>query len=103
MYIQKKKLRDTQNKNDVKYMSTYWREDKIQGFYNTFELRSEGDDREYSIQSSKKHILFKCTLNILHYRMHARHKANLDKFIKIEIISSIFFDHKHIILLKVLL
>ena len=39
MYIQKKKLRDTQNKNDVKYMSIHWREDKIQGFYNTFELR----------------------------------------------------------------
>ena len=40
MYIQKNKLRDTQNKNDVKYMSKHWREDKIQGSYNAFELRS---------------------------------------------------------------
>ena len=50
-------------------------------------------DREYSIQKQQKHILFNCTLNIIHCRMHARHKANLDKFKKIEIISSILSNH----------
>ena len=47
-----------------------------------------------SPQRSKIHILFKCTWNIFKDRPHDRTQTRLNKFKKIEIISSIFSDHK---------
>ena len=44
-------------------------------------------------QRRKIHILFKCTWNILKDRLHDRTQS-LNKFKKIEIVSSIFSDHK---------
>ena len=44
-------------------------------------------------ESSRMHILFKCTQNILPDRSHLGHKTSLNKYQKIEIISSIFSDH----------
>ena len=47
-----------------------------------------------SSQRSKIHILFKCTWNIFKHRPMIGHKTSLNKFKKIEIISSIFSNHK---------
>ena len=47
-----------------------------------------------SSQRSKIHILFKCTWNIFKDRHMIGHKTSLNKFKKIDIISSIFSDHK---------
>ena len=47
-----------------------------------------------SSQISKIHILFKCTWNIFKDDHMLGHKTSLNKFKKIEIISSIFSDHK---------
>ena len=46
-----------------------------------------------SCQTSKIHILFKCTWNISKIDHMIGHKTSLNNFKKIEIISSIFSDH----------
>ena len=51
-------------------------------------------DTHLSSQRSKTHILFKSTWNIFKDRLMIGHKTSLNKFKKIEIISSIFSDHK---------
>ena len=48
----------------------------------------------HSTERSKIHIIFKSTWNIFKDRLHDRPKTSLNKFEKIEIISSIFSDHK---------
>ena len=45
-------------------------------------------------QRNKIYILFKCTWNMFKDRLPIGHKTSLNKFKKIEIISSIFSDHK---------
>ena len=48
----------------------------------------------FSSQRSKMHILFKCTSNFSKIDHMIGHKGRLNKFKKIEIISSIFSYHK---------
>ena len=49
---------------------------------------------ELFIPNSKIHILFKCTWNFSKIDHMIGHEASLNKFKKIEIISSMFSDHK---------
>ena len=48
----------------------------------------------FSSQRNKIHILFKCTWNFFKIDHMIGHKASLNEFKKIELISSIFSDHK---------
>ena len=50
--------------------------------------------RTFHPKEAKIHILFKCTWNIFKSDHMIGHKTSLNKFKKIEIISSIFSDHK---------
>ena len=52
--------------------------------------------RAFHPKEAKIHILFKCTWNIPKDRPQDRIKTSLNKLQKIEIISSIFFDHKEL-------
>ena len=50
--------------------------------------------RAFHTQRSKIHILFKCTWNISKIDHMIGHKTSLNKFKKIEMVHSIFSDHK---------
>ena len=58
------------------------------------------DKKRCGTQIRKIHIIFKCTWNIFKDRPKIGHKTSLNKFKKIEIISTFFIDHKGLKLLK---
>lgn len=47
-----------------------------------------------SSKNSRIHILLKSTRNILQHSLYAEPKASLNKFKKVEIVSSIFSNHR---------